>query len=63
MITTVPGYVKRIFLIEWGGNQGEGDFKNLKEATPFLMQLCGEISFQPKDKASGKIQSSVSEQQ
>lgn len=28
------GYVKRIFLIEWGGNQGEGDIKDLKEATP-----------------------------
>lgn len=28
------GYVKRIFLIEWGGNQGEGNIKDLKEATP-----------------------------
>ena len=28
------GCVKRIFLIEWGGNQGKGDIKDLKEATP-----------------------------
>ena len=28
------GHVKRVFLTEWGGNQGEGDIKDLKETTP-----------------------------